>query len=264
VTFPRPAHQVSNLKYVLRAYGDGTVFGEPFGVGPVRVIWLHGWARRGQDFATAANELARRGVASVALDLPGFGASPAPSSAGGARHYAELVLPALVEVGNGPFVLVGHSFGGTVATVLAADHPDIVRAVVLTGAPLLRRPSARKSPGTYRALRWLHARKFVSDDRMEAARQKYGSRDYRNATGVMRDVLVASVNESYEDELARLGVPVTLLWGAEDREVPLDVATRARALVAPLPTLTTLPGVGHLVPTEAPDALVDVVGALVE
>ena len=264
MTFPRAAHQVSNLKYVLRAYGDGTVFGEPFGVGPVRVIWLHGWGRRGQDFAAAASELARRGVASVALDLPGFGASPDPTAAGGARHYAELVLPSLVEVGDGPFVVVGHSFGGTVASVLAADHPEIVRALVLTGAPLLRRPSTRKAPWTYRALRWLHARKLVSDERMEAARQKFGSRDYRNATGVMRDVLVASVNESYEDELARLDVPVTLLWGDEDREVPLDVATRAMALVTPTPTLTVLPGIGHLVPTEAPDAFVNVVGALVE
>jgi pimeloyl-ACP methyl ester carboxylesterase len=264
VTFPRVAHQVSNLKYVLRAYGDGTVFGEPFGVGPVRVIWLHGWGRRGQDFAATASALARRGVASVALDLPGFGASPAPSSAGGARHYAALVLPALAEVGDGPVVLVGHSFGGTVACVLAADHPEIVGALVLTGAPLLRRPSTRRSPWTYRALRWLHARTLVSDQRMEAARQKFGSRDYRNATGVMRDVLVASVNESYEDELARLDVPVTLLWGEDDREVPLDVATRTTALLATTHTLTVLPGIGHLVPTEAPDALVNVVGMLVE
>jgi pimeloyl-ACP methyl ester carboxylesterase len=264
VTFPRAAHQVSNLKYVLRAYGDGTVFGEPFGVGPVRVIWLHGWGRRGQDFAAAASELARRGVASVALDLPGFGASPAPATAGGARHYAELVRPALVEVGDGPFVLVGHSFGGTVACVFAANYPESVRALVLTGAPLLRRPSARKSPWTYRALRWLHARKLVSDERMEAARQKYGSRDYRNATGVMRDVLVISVNESYEAELARLDMPVTLLWGEGDREVPLDVATRAMALMATTPTLSVLPDIGHLVPTEAPDALVNVVGVIVE
>jgi pimeloyl-ACP methyl ester carboxylesterase len=208
--------------------------------------------------------LARRGVASVALDLPGFGASPVPATAGGARHYAELVMPALAEVGDGPFVLVGHSFGGTVACVLAANHPESVRALVLTGAPLLRRPSARKSPWTYRALRWLHARKLVSDERMEAARQQYGSRDYRNATGVMRDVLVISVNESYEDELARLDVPVTLLWGDGDREVPLDVATRAMALLATTPALTVLPGIGHLLPTEAPDALVNVVGVVLE
>jgi pimeloyl-ACP methyl ester carboxylesterase len=98
---------------------------------------------------------------------------------------------------------------------------------------------------------------------MEAARQKYGSPDYRLATGAMRDVLVASVNESYEDELGRLDVPVTLLWGEEDREVPLAVATRASELLSDPPALRSLPGVGHLVPTEAPQDLADVVGALV-
>ena len=249
--------------YVLRAYGDGNIFGEPYGQGPVRIIWLHGWARRGQDFAAAATDLARRGVASVALDLPGFGASPAPSAAGGARLYAELVMPALKEIGVGPFVLVGHSFGGTVACVVAANHPECVRSLVLTGAPLLRRPSSRPSPVAYRMLRWLHARGLVSAKRMEEARQKYGSRDYRNANGVMRDVLVASVNESYEVELARLDVPVTFLWGEEDREVPLGVATRASSLLTSTHAVKSLPGVGHLLPTEAPGELANVVGALV-
>ena len=246
---------------MLRAYGDGSLFGEPYGEGPVRVIWFHGWARRGQDFAAAANELARRGVASVALDLPGFGASPAPSSAGGARRYAELVMPVLREIGDGPFVLVGHSFGGTVACVLAANNPELVRSLVLTGAPLLRSTSSSSST-IYRVLRGLHARGVLSDARMETARQKYGSSDYRQATGVMREVLVISVNESYEDELARLDVPVTFLWGEEDREVPLAVATRASALLTTTHTLQSLLGVGHLVPSEAPEELANVVGAL--
>jgi len=262
VTFSRVAHHESNLNYVLRAYGDGNLFGEPYGQGPVRIVWLHGWARRGQDFAASATELARRGVASVALDLPGFGASPAPEAPGGARRYAQLVTPALEAIGDDPFVLVGHSFGGTVACVVAADRPELVRWLVVTGAPLLRTPSSRRSPPAYRRVRWLHDHGFVSDERMEAARQRYGSRDYRNANGVMRDVLVASVNESYEDELARLEVPVTLLWGEEDREVPLDVATRASALVGSVHTLRSLHGVGHLLPTEAPEELANVVGAL--
>ncbi len=97
---------------------------------------------------------------------------------------------------------------------------------------------------------------------MESARQKYGSRDYRNASGVMRDVLVISVNESYEDELARLEVPVTLLWGDADREVPLDVATRASARLTTTHTLRSIHGVGHLVPTDAPGELVRVVAEL--
>jgi pimeloyl-ACP methyl ester carboxylesterase len=244
---------------VLRAYGDGTLFGESYGEGPVRVIWLHGWGRRAQDFAAAANDVALNGIASVALDLPGFGSSPAPVTAGGARAYAQLVLPTLREIGDGPFVLVGHSFGGTVACVLAANHPELVRALVLTGAPLLRSPSTKSSPSAYRVVRWLHSRRFVSDERMEAARQKYGSRDYRNASGVMRDVLVISVNESYEDELSRLEVPVALLWGDADREVPFDVATRVSALLTTVHTLQSIQGVGHLVPTDAPAELAGLV-----
>lgn len=247
---------------MLRAYGDGSVFGEPYGEGPVRVIWLHGWARRGEDFAAAAKELSQRGISSVALDLPGFGASPVPARAGGARHYAELVLPAVREIGEGPFVLVGHSFGGTVACALAASHPELVRSLVLTGAPLLRSPSTRPSPWSYRATRWLHARGIVSDARIEAARQKHGSSDYRRASGILRDVLVISVNESYEEELSNLDVPVTLLWGEDDREVPFDVARRASVLMSTTHTMQSLAGVGHLVPSDAPHELANVVGAL--
>ena len=256
--------RVSNLKYVLRAYGDGNLFGEPHGEGPVRVVWLHGWARRGQDFAAAAQVLAASGIASVAFDLPGFGSSPAPTVVGGARHYAELLAPALRQLSDKPLVVVGHSFGGTVAAVLAANHPDLVESLVLTGAPLLRGPQGRRSPRAYRLIRWLHGRGLIGESRMERARQRYGSTDYRNASGVMRDVLVAAVNESYEDEVARLSMPVAMVWGRDDHEVPLDVAERAMAMMAGPHTMRVIDHVGHLVPTSAPDDLAGVVLGLVE
>jgi pimeloyl-ACP methyl ester carboxylesterase len=254
---------VSNLYYVLRSYGDSRVFGESYGAGPVRVVWLHGWARQAQDFAAAARLLAERGVASVALDLPGSGASPVPSEAGGARHYAELIVPALRDVGDGPIVLVGHSFGGRIAVVVASQHPELVDGLVLTGAPLVRLHAPAQAPLAYRTLRWLARRHLVSDARLESARRKYGSSDYRNAQGVMRDVLVANVAESYEPELSALQLPVTFVWGERDVEVPFAVATRAASLVPSVTTMTVLDGIGHLLPLEAPAALVDaVVGAL--
>jgi len=243
---------------VLQAYGDGTIFGTPYGEGPVRVLWLHGWARQGQDFAVAAGLLAEHGVASVALDLPGFGASPAPSTAVGARGYAELIVPVLVGLGGEPVVLVGHSFGGRIACVVAATHPELVSQLVLTGVPLIRRGHSR-SPWAFRLVRWLHRRGVVSETRMEVARQKYGSTDYRNAHGVMRDVLVANVNESYEDELATIIAPVTLLWGERDDVTPEDVATRASAVLRTPHTLVSLSGVGHLLPIEAPAELASTV-----
>jgi len=244
---------------VLRSYANSTLFGESYGQGPVRVLWLHGWARRAEDFGSAANLLAERGVASVALDLPGFGASPLPARAGGARYYADLLAPAVTEITEGPVVLVGHSFGGRVAVVLASKHPKLVASIVLSGAPLLRRATGRRAPQAYRWWRWLRARGLVSEARLEAARQKYGSSDYRRASGVLRDVLVASVNESYESELANVRVPVTFVWGEDDNEVPPDIAERARALVRGESSLRIIPGIGHLLPLEAPGELVDAV-----
>jgi pimeloyl-ACP methyl ester carboxylesterase len=244
---------------VLRAYGGGNLFGEPYGEGPIRVVFLHGWARRGQDFAASATELASRGVGSVALDLPGFGASPLPTVAGGARLYAQLLAPTLSEMSSDPLVLVGHSFGGCIATVLAADNPQSVAALVLVGAPLVHSTSLAMPPWRYRATRYLHAKGLLGDQRMEAARQRYGSSDYRNANGLLRDIMVARVNESYEVELARISAPVAMLWGERDLDVPESVAEKAGALLRAPHTFRSVTGVGHLVPTEAPHELVSTI-----
>ena len=247
----------TNLRSVLRAYGEGNIFGEAYGDGPVRVVWLHGWARSSADFAAAGTAAARQGVASVALDLPGFGASPLPARAGGSSHYAHLLEPALDQLGTEPLVLVGHSNGGRVATELALSRPDLVRALVLTGAPLVRVASPRRSPLSYRVVRDLHRRGVISDSRMEAARQKYGSSDYRNATGLLREVLVASVNEDFADRLDQLRLPVSLVWGARDRDVPPAVAERIAALLVRSADvqLDVIADTGHLVPTERPEVL---------
>ena len=242
---------------MLRAYGDGILFGEPYGEGPTQVVWLHGWGRRGEDFSRAARSLAEGGVASVALDLPGFGASPAPLVAGGARQYAQMLVPVIRGMSEDRLVLVGHSFGGRIATVLAATHPELVRSLVLTGVPLVRSGIRARSSRSYQVTRWLHHRGVVGDARMERSRQRYGSTDYRNAFGVMRDVLVATVNESYEDELGRIEAPVYLVWGATDQEVPLEVAGTALALMTCRHSFRVVEGEGHMLPVTVPNEIVN-------
>jgi pimeloyl-ACP methyl ester carboxylesterase len=93
---------------------------------------------------------------------------------------------------------------------------------------------------------------------MEALRQRYGSADYRLASGVMRETLVKVVNESYEAELMRLSAPVRLLWGVADTEVPVGVAERAAAILSQRgidARLEVVEGASHWLPTEAPATL---------
>lgn len=239
---------------MLKAFADGRLFGTLHGNPPPRVLALHGWGRSHADFDTTL-----AGSDALVLDLPGFGASPEPDGPWGAREYAQAVA-AVLDAVDQRVVVLGHSFGGRAAVHLAAAHPERVRALVLTGVPLVRRAGARgrKPPWGYRIGRALHRRGLVGERRMEALRQRYGSADYRAARGVMRQVHVVAVNESYEEQLRALRCPVELVWGADDSDVPVAVAKAAAELLADV-RLTVLPGVGHHVPTAAPEALREVV-----
>ncbi|MDX1448175.1 MAG: alpha/beta hydrolase [Acidimicrobiia bacterium] len=229
----------------LKAVADG-IFAESYGSWPPRVVALHGWARRGNDFDQVLS-----GLDAVAVDLPGFGASPPPSHPMAAHGYAGLLRPFLEQLPDKP-VLVGHSFGGRIAACLAAE--GMADALVLTGVPLLRRTPAKRPPLGYRLIRWANRIGIISDRRLEEEKRRRGSEDYRTATGVMRDVLVMVVNETYEEQLRRIRVPVSLVWGADDTEVGVDIAVRAQA-ITDRAELHVLEGVGHLVPTSAPQRL---------
>jgi pimeloyl-ACP methyl ester carboxylesterase len=267
---------------MLKAFDGGRLFGASYGAdGAPWVLALHGWARTHKDWRAvlgardagtvpqasssaprpapvgdaSGDESAGPGaMAAVALDLPGFGATPPPPEAWGSAEYAAALVPVLAEL-KVPAVVVGHSFGGRVAVHLAAAQPGQVKALVLTGVPLVRQAGgSRRPPLRYRVGRALYGRGLVGEARMETLRQRYGSPDFRAATGVMRQVLVRTVNETYDDQLRAVRCPVELVWGDDDAEVPVSVADTAAGLLA-RPNLTVCRGAGHLVPLTAPDAL---------
>ncbi len=238
-----------SLRGMLSGYAGGRLFGERTGSEAPWILALHGWGRSHRDWSSVLD-----GFDAIALDLPGFGASPAPEQPAGLADYAEALMPVLEQMER-PVVVVGHSFGGSVGIHLAAAAgPQRVRAVVVTGSPLIRTRRTAKAPISFRLARWLNARGVFPDSKMEELRNARGSADYRAATGVMRDTLVRVVNEDVAALLPRMQVPLELLWGEEDRDVPIHVATDTVRL-APAANLTRLAGVGHDTPTEAPEAI---------
>ena len=249
---------------VLKSFAGGALFGESWGDGVPTVLALHGWRRTHLDFAPvfeAAASLPGGPLAAVGLDLPGFGATPAPPEPWGSEEYARHLLPLFDEPGvlADRIVLVGHSFGGRVGVHLATLVPDRIERVVLTAVPLLDRQGRRSKPAlSFRLARLLHRFGLVGEARMEALRQKYGSPDYRAAEGVVRAVFVKLLAERYGEQMAAISCPVDLVWGDADTDVPIEVAERARPLF-PSARLVTLPGIGHLTPTEAPRQLAEVI-----
>jgi pimeloyl-ACP methyl ester carboxylesterase len=197
----------------------------------------------------------------VALDLPGHGVAPEPPEAWSTREYAEWVEPVLDDIGSGPIVVVGHSFGARVAVHLASALDDKagsrgrIRALVLTGAPMAPAPGQARArpPIAYRAGRALHRAGLVSDGRMERLRQDHGSDDYRHASPVMRGVLVKAVGETERSayvpplqDWASAGRPVELVWWEHDTQASLAGMLPAVEGLTSV-RVTVVPGAGHLV-----------------
>ncbi len=114
---------------VLRAEGLDGHGGEP-------QLLVHGLGGSASNWVDVMNGLRRYGPV-VALDLPGFGHTPAASaSVMSVDGHAEIVLKVADALGWIRFTLHGNSMGGLISTLLAAQQPERVERLVLVSPAL--------------------------------------------------------------------------------------------------------------------------------
>lgn len=198
--------------------------------------FLHGWGRDSSDF-----EFFYKKIDGMFIDLPGFGKSPEPKKVWSPNDYSiwlKEILPDSVDT------LVAHSFGGRVAVHYLNNFPGL-KSLILVGVPLVKRidsPSGVKL--SMKLLKKANRLGLVSDLLLETYKKKNGSFDYRNSEGLMRDILVTAVNDDMSKQLKNLDIPIKLIWGERDKEVPLRVAQEALGTI-PDSRLFVLKDVGH-------------------
>ncbi len=218
------------------------------------LLLLHGAGGHALLWAPVMAHIPR--ATSIALDLPGHGHSAAPSrtSIGG---YSEAVLAAADALGLDDLVLAGHSMGGAIALDVALRAPGRLRALVLMSvtARLFVAPAllAQLVEDPARARQWIVDTGYGPATQAQA--RQAGARQLAQvAPGVLHGDFVAC---SVYDARARLGevrCPALVLYGSEDR---LTLPRYVRALQEGLPraSLEEVPGAGHMLPLERPEAV---------
>jgi pimeloyl-ACP methyl ester carboxylesterase len=101
-----------------------------FGAGP-EIVWIHGLGEWSISYDAAAQHPALAGYAHTLPDLPGYGRSPWPAQLGGADSLEQLAdhLAAWLAP-RPPAVLIGHSMGGVLVTLVAERIATPPRGVV--------------------------------------------------------------------------------------------------------------------------------------
>jgi pimeloyl-ACP methyl ester carboxylesterase len=215
------------------------------GQGPP-VLLLHGWGGAIESFAPVLDDL-HRSYRVAAFDLPGFGKSSLPPSAWGSADYARLTLKVMEHLQLYRPHLIGHSFGGQVSIRLAATAPERVGKLVLVCSAGIRTPPAlatrlkRVAARLGKALE-AHGGRIGEKLRVAIYRQVQ-SQDYANA-GPLRPTLVRVITEDLTPLLPLIHSPTLLVWGAQDRDVPLSAA-QAMARLIPGAQLVVFENAGH-------------------
>jgi pimeloyl-ACP methyl ester carboxylesterase len=176
---------------------------------------------------------------------------------------AESLANAIVRTCAGPVVAGGVAIGAYVCVELARSHPELVRALVLSGAkaapdsPTMlpqREAVARMAleQGSVAVADELAQHPLgpdATDEQRERIHDLIAAADPRAIAAL---VLGLARRPDPTPVLAALTVPVLVIAGSADPFVPLAESQRL-AEVIPDGRLVTLDGVGHIAPLEAPD-----------
>ncbi|MGN6428563.1 alpha/beta hydrolase [uncultured Leifsonia sp.] len=240
------------------------------GTGPT-LVFLHYWGGAARTWDLVRDRLDGRD--SIAVDQRGWGRSrdlPGPYTL---RRLADDALATVRDAGLDDYVLVGHSMGGKVAQLVAATRPDGLRGIVLVG-PGPAKPAAMITPEYRTGLS--HA--YDSAESVAGARDQVLTASPLPegwADRVVADSLASGADEArtewplrgiaedISDSTRRIAVPALVVGGELDRVEPVEVLRDNLLPYLADATFTVLPGTGHLIPLEAPDALSDAIARFV-
>ncbi len=213
------------------------------------VLALHGWSGSVKSFWPVAERLAPLGYEVHLIDLPGFGQSDLPPQVWGVEDYQRFVVAYLDDRLIDCAAILGHSFGGRVGLVLAAEHPERVTKMVLADAAGLRTSlGLRQQTRNFFARTLRQTLNILGMENLRARWQngynrRYASEDFLNA-GPLRETFVRVIEQDLSTYAQRVKAPTVLVWGSLDKDTPLWQGRRLEQLI-PDAGLIVFEGAGH-------------------
>lgn len=238
--------RVSRLHYLIREYTDSTR----------TIVLVHGLGTSSSTWLRSLPLVEGRDRI-VALDLPGFGFSTVEGKKGfcSISEHVEALSTLLDHVGQEPLWLFGHSFGGWVSALCAIRSPQRVAHLVLVN-----------TAGVYYQGVEVLQRVFTPLSVKDTCRM-LNSLWYRYpwyfkpfAGSVFRELGKRNVNQIVEsleasdflvEELASLTMPVSIIWGKEDKVISVESVNVLRKFV-PHSEVFFIDRCGHVPQLERP------------
>jgi pyruvate dehydrogenase E2 component (dihydrolipoamide acetyltransferase) len=220
----------------------------------VPIVLLHGFGADLDTWMFLQPGLAEK-RRTIALDLPGHGGSTKEVGAGDPDGLAAAAAAGLAALGVRRAHLVGHSLGGAVAALVALARPEGAASLsLIASAGLGPEINGAFIDGFVKAARRREMAEvlalLVNDPTLVSRKMVEDVLRYKRLDGVAAALSAIAASWfgggrqqlALADRIAGLALPVQIIWGREDRIIPV---AQAEALRSRLP-VHILTGIGHL------------------
>ncbi len=181
------------------------------------IVVLHGWGSKKEIMKQAFGKELKE-YRHIYLDMPGFGASTNEMILT-TKDYGEIVKLFLETISIEPLVVMGHSFGGKVATLLNSPYLILLSSAgVVTEKPW----SIKLKIATF---------KFLKPLGIQRIRQLFVAPDVQGMSHEMYETFKNVVDEDFEAEFAKSKSEALCFWGIDDTATPLYTGEKISKLI---------------------------------
>lgn len=187
----------------------------------MKLILLHGWSQNKEVWNTIISKISN--YKTLAIDLPGFGEEKIINPNWGVSEYTDWVINKIKNYKQ--VILIGHSFGGRIATEIASKRPKWLKGIVLSGSPSIYRPTFKIR---LKILIFKMGKHILSNNLKESLLPI----DLKNAVSknletTFRKVVIYDQTR----QLKNINIPTLLIWGNYDKIVSIKIAGEIHGLV---------------------------------
>jgi len=236
---------VKNINTIVKIFGEG----KPF-------LILHGWGSNSERWENVAQFVSQEGFKVIVPNLPGFGRSDPLPVPWDTNKYIDWIEQFIKQMNLGDFYLLGHSFGGALASKLAVKHAQEIKKLFLVSAACVRKKTTKKNLFTKvsKIIKLFYFLPLYSYFRKAVYKFIIRKSDYLYVEGVMKETYLNVVAEDLSFHLPFIKIPTIIIWGDEDDSTPIEDGYFINKQIKNS-KFVIIPGAGHDLNRKQPEAL---------
>lgn len=221
---------------MLKTIDNQTIYYEKHGQNKDTILILPGWGNTRKTFNYLINNLKEKYTIYI-LDYPGFGNSKIPNKTLTIYDYAEIINKLIKELNITNPVIISHSFGGRITSLLISKYKLKIKKLILIDVSGIKTKKSLKiyfKEKLYKLLKKII--KLFPKRKRNYLKQKllniFASIDYKSLPNTMHETFKNIINEDLSIHYKNIYQETLILWGQKDQDTPLKNAYKLKKLIS--------------------------------